>query len=53
MEAGRRGSGRGYRLRRHAPPTLWLKGAKADQIARGTPNRHQAPLAELVGLPVS
>jgi alkylation response protein AidB-like acyl-CoA dehydrogenase len=35
------------------PAHLWLKRAKADQIALGTPDRHRARLAELVGLPAS
>ena len=35
------------------PAHLWLKRAKADQIALGTPDRHKAVLAELAGLPSS
>ena len=34
------------------PAHLWLKRAKADQIALGTPDRHRAALAQLVDLPV-
>ncbi len=34
------------------PAHLWLKRAKADQIALGTPDRHRAALAGLVDLPV-
>jgi alkylation response protein AidB-like acyl-CoA dehydrogenase len=34
------------------PAHLWLKRAKADQIALGTPDRHRAALADLVDLPV-
>lgn len=34
------------------PAHLWLKRAKADQIALGTPDRHRAVLAELVALPI-
>lgn len=34
------------------PAHLYLKRAKADQIALGTPERHRALLAPLVGLPV-
>ena len=34
------------------PAHLWLKRAKADQIALGTPDRHRAALAALVDLPV-
>ncbi|KAA1427793.1 acyl-CoA dehydrogenase family protein [Nocardioides antri] len=33
------------------PAHLYLKRAKADQIALGTPGRHRARLAGLVGLP--
>lgn len=33
------------------PAHLWLKRAKADQIALGTPDRHRARLAGLVDLP--
>ncbi len=33
------------------PAHLWLKRAKADQIALGTPDRHRARLATLVDLP--
>ena len=33
------------------PAHLWLKRAKADQIALGTPDRHRAALAQLVDLP--
>jgi alkylation response protein AidB-like acyl-CoA dehydrogenase len=33
------------------PAHLWLKRAKADQIALGTPDRHRAALAGLVDLP--
>jgi alkylation response protein AidB-like acyl-CoA dehydrogenase len=33
------------------PAHLYLKRAKADQIAFGTPGAHRARLAELVGLP--
>jgi alkylation response protein AidB-like acyl-CoA dehydrogenase len=33
------------------PAHLWLKRAKADHIALGTPDRHKALLAELVNLP--
>ena len=33
------------------PAHLWLKRAKADQIALGTPDRHRAALARLVDLP--
>lgn len=33
------------------PAHLWLKRAKADQIALGTPDRHRTRLAALVGLP--
>ena len=33
------------------PAHLYLKRAKADQIALGTPGRHRARLAELVDLP--
>jgi alkylation response protein AidB-like acyl-CoA dehydrogenase len=33
------------------PAHLWLKRAKADQIALGTPDRHRAALADLVDLP--
>jgi alkylation response protein AidB-like acyl-CoA dehydrogenase len=35
------------------PAHLWLKRAKADQIALGTPDRHQGALAELVELPLA
>ena len=35
------------------PAHLYLKRAKADQLAFGTPYRHRARLAELVDLPVS
>jgi alkylation response protein AidB-like acyl-CoA dehydrogenase len=35
------------------PAHLWLKRAKADQIALGTPDRHRARLADLVGLPMT
>lgn len=35
------------------PAHLWLKRAKADQIALGTPDRHRTALAELVALPMS
>ncbi|WP_240136419.1 acyl-CoA dehydrogenase family protein [Streptomyces sp. MUM 178J] len=34
------------------PAHLYLKRAKADQIAFGTPGAHRARLAELVGLPL-
>jgi alkylation response protein AidB-like acyl-CoA dehydrogenase len=34
------------------PAHLWLKRAKADQIALGTPDRHRAALADLVDLPL-
>jgi alkylation response protein AidB-like acyl-CoA dehydrogenase len=34
------------------PAHLYLKRAKADQIALGTPDRHRAALAELVDLPL-
>ncbi|MBN3930183.1 acyl-CoA/acyl-ACP dehydrogenase [Streptomyces verrucosisporus] len=34
------------------PAHLYLKRAKADQIALGTPDRHRAALAALVDLPV-
>lgn len=34
-----------------APGDLWLKRAKADQIALGTPDRHRAALATLFDLP--
>jgi alkylation response protein AidB-like acyl-CoA dehydrogenase len=33
------------------PAHLWLKRAKADQLALGTPDRHRAALAGLVDLP--
>ncbi len=33
------------------PAHLWMKRAKADQIALGTPDRHRAALAGLVELP--
>ncbi|MQA24894.1 MAG: acyl-CoA dehydrogenase [Micromonosporaceae bacterium] len=33
------------------PAHLWLKRAKADEIALGTPGRHRAALAPLVNLP--
>ncbi|MEU5991719.1 acyl-CoA dehydrogenase family protein [Spirillospora sp. NPDC047418] len=33
------------------PAHLYLKRAKADSIALGTPDRHRAALADLVGLP--
>lgn len=33
------------------PAHLYLKRAKADEIALGTPGRHRATLAGLVGLP--
>ena len=33
------------------PAHLWLKRAKADQLALGTPDRHRAALAALVDLP--
>lgn len=33
------------------PAHLWLKRAKADQLALGTPDRHRAALATLVDLP--
>ena len=33
------------------PAHLWLKRAKADQIALGTPDRHRSALAGLVDLP--
>jgi alkylation response protein AidB-like acyl-CoA dehydrogenase len=33
------------------PAHLYLKRAKADQLALGTPGAHRAQLAELVGLP--
>jgi alkylation response protein AidB-like acyl-CoA dehydrogenase len=33
------------------PAHLYLKRAKADEIALGTPGRHRAALAELAGLP--
>jgi alkylation response protein AidB-like acyl-CoA dehydrogenase len=32
------------------PAHLYLKRAKADEIALGTPGRHKEALAELVGL---
>lgn len=35
------------------PLHLYLKRAKADEIALGTPGRHRAALAELVGLPAA
>jgi len=35
------------------PAHLYLKRAKADQIALGTPGEHRARLAELVGLPAT
>jgi alkylation response protein AidB-like acyl-CoA dehydrogenase len=35
------------------PAHLYLKRAKSDQLALGTPYRHRARLAELVDLPVS
>ncbi len=35
------------------PAHLYLKRAKADQLALGTPGRHRARLAEVVDLPVS
>jgi alkylation response protein AidB-like acyl-CoA dehydrogenase len=35
------------------PAHLWLKRAKADQIALGTPDRHRAALAALVDLPLN
>lgn len=35
------------------PAHLYLKRAKADQIALGTPSRHRALLAELVDLPAT
>jgi alkylation response protein AidB-like acyl-CoA dehydrogenase len=35
------------------PAHLYLKRAKADQIALGTPDRHRAALAQLVDLPLS
>lgn len=34
------------------PAHLWLKRAKADQLALGTPDRHRTRLAGLVGLPL-
>lgn len=34
------------------PAHLWLKRAKADQIALGTPDRHRTVLAGLVDLPM-
>jgi alkylation response protein AidB-like acyl-CoA dehydrogenase len=34
------------------PAHLWLKRAKADQLALGTPDRHRTALAELVDLTV-
>jgi alkylation response protein AidB-like acyl-CoA dehydrogenase len=34
------------------PAHLWLKRAKADQIALGTPDRHRTRLAGLVDLPL-
>jgi alkylation response protein AidB-like acyl-CoA dehydrogenase len=34
------------------PSHLWLKRAKADQIALGTPDRHRTRLAGLVDLPI-
>jgi len=34
------------------PAHLWLKRAKADQIALGTPDRHRSRIAELVDLPL-
>lgn len=34
------------------PAHLWLKRAKADQIALGTPDRHRSALAGLVDLPM-
>lgn len=33
------------------PAHLWLKRAKADQLALGTPDRHRAALAPMVDLP--
>jgi alkylation response protein AidB-like acyl-CoA dehydrogenase len=35
------------------PAHLYLKRAKADQIALGTPAAHRARLAELVDLPAT
>ncbi len=35
------------------PAHLYLKRAKADQLALGVPSRHRARLAELVDLPVA
>jgi len=35
------------------PVHLYLKRAKADQIAMGTPDQHRAHLAELLDLPAS
>lgn len=35
------------------PAHLYLKRAKADQIALGTPGEHRARLAEIVGLPAA
>jgi alkylation response protein AidB-like acyl-CoA dehydrogenase len=35
------------------PAHLYLKRAKSDQLALGTPYRHRARLAELIGLPTS
>jgi alkylation response protein AidB-like acyl-CoA dehydrogenase len=35
------------------PAHLFLKRAKADEIALGTPGRHRAALAELAGLPAA
>ena len=35
------------------PAHLYLKRAKADQIALGTPGYHRARLADLAGLPAS
>lgn len=34
------------------PAHLWLKRAKADQLALGTPDRHRSALAGLVDLPL-
>ncbi|MER6799928.1 acyl-CoA dehydrogenase family protein, partial [Amycolatopsis mediterranei] len=33
------------------PAHLYLKRAKADELALGTPGRHRARLAELIDLP--